>query len=276
MSEKLDCPFDPVVEGMAPGPETAPPAKKRGGGPRTEAGRLSSRRNAMRHGMTARVLLPDDLVMVVAARTVELTALFAPASAYEGWLVGEMARATARLDRCAELTMVDLGRTIDRAGLCWEADRRKAADDLGSRLSKDPERVSRALSRSRQGADWSIERWEGLGAALRTNGGWDDAQRQLAYDLLGVAPALRNGSDRVPPPGGAEGLARLVGGGIGRPREAKPLALDAPDEAEQAMTAIGMPLEEAACPARLRRYEAAARRSFLASFNELQRLRDGS
>src|SRR6267378_6097135 len=40
------------------------------------------------------------------------------------------------------------------------------------------------MGRSRQGADWLIERWEGLGEALGTNGGWDEPQRRLAFDLL--------------------------------------------------------------------------------------------
>jgi hypothetical protein len=186
-----------------------------------------------------------------------------------------MAKATAKIDRCAELTILDLQRIIDRAQLCWEADRRKVADDLGARLAKDPARVSQALSRSRQGADWKIERWEGLGEALSSNGGWDESQRRLAFDLLGVAPDLRNGSKRVPPEHDATGLAGLVAREIGLLCQAQELSLDALDEAEWSMAAAGMPPEEDACAARLRRYEASARRALLWAHSELRRVRDG-
>jgi len=190
--------------------------------------------------------------------------------------VGEMARATAKLDRCTELSIIDLQRGIDRAGLCWEADRRKAADDLGARLTKDPGRVARALSRSRQGADWKIERWEGLGEALEANGGWDEAQRRLAFDLLGVEPELRNGSVRVPPEDDAAALAELVAEEIGWLREAQERSLDELDEAEQSMALGGMPLVDDPCTSRLRRYEASSRRELLWANAELRRVREGS
>ncbi|MEA2502149.1 MAG: hypothetical protein QOD01_2260, partial [Actinomycetota bacterium] len=150
---------------------------------------------------------------------------------YEEWLVGQMALASARLDRCAELAIADLRRTVDRALLCWEEDRRKAVEDLGARLPRDPARVAQALGGSRQGADWLIERWEGLGEALGTNGGWDEAQRRLGFDLLGVAPELRNGSTRVPPEADAAALAALVEREAARLRGRRERSLDALDEA---------------------------------------------
>src|SRR4051794_29436661 len=75
----LDLPDAPEA-----GPDAVPAlARKRGGGPRTEEGKMASRRNAMTHGMRAKVLLPDDLVEAVAARTAELADQFAPANTYE-------------------------------------------------------------------------------------------------------------------------------------------------------------------------------------------------
>jgi hypothetical protein len=194
------------VDAIAPGPEPAPdpnpveaPRKKRGGGPKTEAGKQSSRWNAYQHGMRAKVLMPDDMAAAVAERKDDLLQEFGPDSPYEEWLLGEMALAGTRLERLAMLSIADLQRTIDRAELCWEKDRRIAAEDLGARLSKQPSRVKLALEASRQGADFLKERWEGLGAALKAKGGWNDDQRALAFDLLGVPPALRDGDDKVPP-----------------------------------------------------------------------------
>src|SRR4051812_28163733 len=262
--------IDDLERPEAPGPEIPPaPAKKRGGGPRTPEGKEQSKRNALKHGMRAKVLLPDDLAAAVAGRTAELADEFLPGSPYEEWLVGQMALASARLDRCAELAIADLRRSVDRASLCWDDDRRKAVEDLAARLPKDPSRVAQALGRSRQGTDWLIGRWEGLGEALDANGAWDEAQRRLAFDLLGVAPELRNGSAKVPPEGDARGLAALVARQLARLRERREEALDWLDENERAMTASGMPLEEDAPTARVRRYEASCRRAYLSARDEL-------
>src|SRR5258707_95790 len=132
----------------------ATPARKRGGGPRTPEGKEQSKRNALKHGLRAKVLLPDDLAAAVADRKTQLNGEFEPRSPYEEWLIDQMATATAQLDRCAELAIVDLGRCSERAVCCWEEDRRQGVEDLGARLPKDPARVKRALARSRQGADW--------------------------------------------------------------------------------------------------------------------------
>src|SRR4051794_30440969 len=108
--------IDDLERPDVPGPESPPaPAKKRGGGPRTPEGKEQSKRNALKHGMRAKVLLPDDLAAAVAGRTAELADEFGPESPYEEWLVGQMALASARLDRCAELAIADLRRTVDRA-----------------------------------------------------------------------------------------------------------------------------------------------------------------
>src|SRR5258705_11727021 len=90
MSDALDRPEAPdsEIEGA--------PAGKRGGGPRTPEGKEQSKRNALKHGMRAKVLLPDDLAAAVAGRTAELADEFGPGSPYEEGLVGQMAPASPR------------------------------------------------------------------------------------------------------------------------------------------------------------------------------------
>src|SRR5258708_4207203 len=94
----------------ADGPSPAP--KKRGGGPRTPEGRERSRRNSLKHGLCSKVLLPNDLGEAVARRTAEFSAEFQPQSPYEAFHVREMALASARLDRCAEMTILDVRRVM--------------------------------------------------------------------------------------------------------------------------------------------------------------------
>src|SRR4051812_39546985 len=98
----------------AASPAEAPAPPKRGGGPRSPEGKRRSRRNALKHGIRSATLLPDDLAALVGRRTEELAAEFQPRTPYEHWLVGQMALASARLDRCAAMMIVDIGRGIER------------------------------------------------------------------------------------------------------------------------------------------------------------------
>ena len=96
-------------------PDAQPAPKKRGGGPRTQAGRDRSRRNALKHSQLAQLVFDHDMEAAIATRYTELAAEFLPANPYEVLLVGEMATATAKLARCAELMVVDSQRCVDRA-----------------------------------------------------------------------------------------------------------------------------------------------------------------
>jgi hypothetical protein len=68
----------------------------------------------------------------------------------------------------------------------WDEDRRLAAAQLGRKLADDPLVVSHTLESTLHGAEWKLERWEKLGQALETQGGWTEEQIRLAYDLLGL------------------------------------------------------------------------------------------
>jgi hypothetical protein len=257
-------------------PTDTPTIPRRGGGPRTAEGKEKSRRNALKHGLCAKVLLPDEMAAAVAQRTEEFADEWEPASPYEDWLVGEIALATTRLDRCAAMALADLRRVMQRASLIWDKDRRMLAEDLGVRLGKEPTRVSRALQRSRQGCDWLIERWEGLARALEAGGAWDEDQRRLAFDLLGVPHTVRDDRGKVPPAKDLAGLARLAASEIARLRRDQELSLIELDEAERAMSASGMPMSEDRETARLRKYEASCRRALLLAHSEFKRIRKSS
>ncbi len=272
-----DAPMTDTLESPAiPAEAPAPAAPKRGGGPRTLTGKAQSRKNSLKHGLCSRVVLPDDLAEAVARRTAEFIAEFQPRSPYEAFLVREMALASARLDRCASMSIVGRDRGIERARLIWDHDRRIAVEEIGAKLARDPARVAPALRGRKQGADWLIERWELLGEILRNTGAWTDDQRRLALDLLGVPVALRDGGDILPPAADAEALAALVADQVAMLHEDQEAVLDALDRTERSMALAGMPAEEDAASARLRKYEASCRRALNAARAELLRLREAT
>src|SRR5579871_3488266 len=99
----LDGPDEPLAATKA---QDAP--KKRGGGPRTQAGRDSSKRNALKHGMMAKEVFPEDLAAEIQAAVAELVAQFRPTTAYELRLVTDMGRAHAQINRCVMYRFIDV------------------------------------------------------------------------------------------------------------------------------------------------------------------------
>lgn len=257
-------------------PPAAAPPRKRGGGPKSAAGKRKSRRNAIKSGLRSRILFPEELAAKIDQRAVEFERDFGPRPGFESFLVRDMAVASVRIERCAAQSIVDLQRVIDRAEVCWDADRRRMAVDLGAKLRLDPPRVAQALRSSREGADWMIARWEYLGATAQSGGGWDDDQRRLAHDLLGAPPELRTGNFWVPAKEDIDGLANLAAREIEGLRASQTEVLDALDEASRAMSMSAMPQTEDAETARLRRYEGRCRRDLTRALERLYRFREGT
>ncbi len=247
--------------------------RKGSGGPRTAEGKEQSRRNSLKRGLRSRIVFPDDLADLVESRIAAFSDEFAPRCTYEAMLVRDMAVSSARFERCASLSVADLIRCADRAAYCWEQDRMTTVANFACRLSKDPQRIAQGLEGSRHGCDWLIENWELLGAIARETGRWDDDQRRLAFDMLGVPRELRSVMTRVPAGDDVAGLIALAEARVAKLREDQEAVLDDLDDAEQAMAMAGMPLEEDAATARLRKDEARARNDFAKSRNELLRFR---
>lgn len=251
-----------------------PTPTKRSGGPRTPEGKEQSRRNALKRGLRTKIVFPDDLAELVEQRISDFFSDFAPRSTYEEILVRDMAVSSVRFERCASLSVADLIRAADRAAYCWEQDRRMSVEDYAARISKHPQRIARGLRSSQQGADWLIERWETLGAIAHETGRWDDDQRRLAFDMLGVPHELRSITNRVPGGDDVTALIALVETQVAKLRDDQEAILDELNDAERAMAMSGMPLVEDAATARLRKDESRARNDFAKARNELLRFRE--
>ena len=257
------------------GPSPPIPPKKRGGGPRTTLGKEQSRRNALKDGLFSKIVFPEDFAELIEKRARTLVAEFAPKTDYEHGLVRDMALASARIEHVSSLAIADLIRVADRAETSWEFDRRKSVEDFSAKLSKDPQRVSWGLRATVQGADWLIESWEDLGDIVRKAGRWDEDERNLACDLMGIRRELRTSTLRVPAGDDAPALIALVENQLASLRASQESVLEALNEAERGMTLAGMPLEEDAATARLRKAETRARNELARTRNELLRVQAG-
>jgi hypothetical protein len=230
-------------------------------GPRTASGKDASKRNSCRHGLAGSgdVVCPADRAKVE-ARAAALREEFRPGSEIERTLVEQMAVDSVRMDRCRESYLVLCQDQANRAALCWDEDRRAEAEEIASRLGRDPSRSRSRLEQNRHGSELLINRWEGLGRILRQGGTWDDSQRSLALDLLGVPTELRTGTTSVDPSGTLEaGAFRLgvVDGELERLRGRKAKAFDLLDEHDRESAEAGIAAELSKPLRLLERYESA-------------------
>jgi hypothetical protein len=168
-------------------------------------------------------------------------------------LILDMAVAKAQWDHATMLLIQDYARCIDRAYHGWDLDHEAQAIDVNKRLQRDCKKTVHTLGGTKQGAELLISFWQGLGEALQSNGDWDEPQRRLCYDLLGIRPELRCGSKQVPPSGDTAGMAALVARQIQILRDRIEDRLDQADLAEQAAAASGFLLHEDAVTKKYRR-----------------------
>ena len=147
-------------------------------GPRTEQGRAASSRNALKHGLSgAGVVRTEEEAAHVEAVLQEWKDFYRPADAHEEFHVEQAVLMSVRLRRCCRHDWALRLIAVERAGACWDEDRRRAAAELGAKLAKDPALYGRRLRRTRQGCEWLLERWEGLAGMLRDGRDWTEAQR---------------------------------------------------------------------------------------------------
>src|SRR5579883_1403122 len=155
-------------------------------------------RIGVEHGLLGRAIaLPETDAELAARRREEWDSSLRPFNAFDCWLADLVAVESIRIDRCRREEVAIRAEQSRRAGLCWDQDRRLAAETLAAKLGKGPALASRQLQQTSQGCDCLIERWKGLERALGDLGDWTEAQRALALDLLGVPLELREGMTAI-------------------------------------------------------------------------------
>ena len=127
-------------------------------GPKTLEGKENSRRNALRHGLTARhVVAMDERGDDFAAYHAELTAAFSPQDAFEAALVRRLALLSWRLDRLCRIEAVKL--TVD---FDYNRGHAKRNDDVWPDEMREFARYESALDRSLKRTVGLLERRQAL------------------------------------------------------------------------------------------------------------------
>ena len=245
-----------------------------GGGDAAGPQKKGSRWNALRHGCMAKVLLPADLAAEAERCIGVLTAEYRPTTDYEVGKIKTMGLLAAQMERLQTMMVIDRQRTMDRAVVCWDDDRDIYIDKLAEGLATNPVGVSRALGRSKQGVAWLLKMWDALIDAHDTNGSWDQDQCHMAMNLLGYPVEVRNGSRAITPETAADVVDQVVTTELNRLDERLKRSLFATDSAEQALAAVGMPMEEDAQAKRLRKDEGRLRLAYRRAKAELLESRD--
>jgi hypothetical protein len=228
-------------------------------GPTSEEGKAHSRGNALKHGLAgAGVVLDADDTQAVAQRLDAWRGDFGPLAGQQEWLYERMVVASVRVDRCTREQSSVQSYQAERARTCWNADRQLEADEIAASLSKRPSLVIRRLGRTRQGCEWMMHQWEELHLVFVVNLEWNEAQTSTALDLLGIAPALRDGLGFPP----NQPLDQVVSQEITGLQKRIDAGLADLYVREQEYAASGEPITPSRDLIRLRRYEAACMRDY--------------
>jgi hypothetical protein len=258
-------------------PEEGPagPAPKHGGGVKTPAGKWISRGNGLRDGMRSRVVFPADMAEEIADMTDACIEQHEPTSVIEAWLVSEIARTTVQYRRAGLALDSDPERLQERArGPEWETDRNAVVTTLVGRLKKDAYGVIRKIEALKHGAEWALYMWQGLEENVASTGQLTEAQRDRAYDLLGVPVEIRPGSRKVPAADATLELRSLIDGEIRRLQALLPGLIES-DRKLRAQAIAGTHLEPDALTRTRKSNESRAHSRLRWATATLERLRAG-
>jgi hypothetical protein len=235
-------------------------------GPKTPPGKAASSRNSTVHGLsgsTAAALVASESDRAfVEAEKAKWRADFDPRGPEEERLFEAMVVESIRVGRCVDAYFALCREHGERARTQWDADRRCQADELASRLAREPHKLARRIAGTPQGCELMLECWRGLSSSLERHRTWTDAQRSLALDLLGIRPELRDAETPVDPAGGdaLEARRAVVASEIGRLESLRDGALRERDAAERALAESTLGAELTRPLQLMHRYEMAALR----------------
>src|SRR5271165_764858 len=180
---------------------------QRSTGPKTDEGKARVRRNAFKHGMTARTImpvLPQEDPKELEDRTQQAITAMKPRNPLELDLVCRAVRLSGELDRAERVATAHLAhrvRMATRSGTdTVSAEELKKVHDLGSKLffqaaigpgysdsTRDdyPAVIVRRLEESAEGCRWLLARWAELLNVVDREAAWGDPEIVRFVGLLG-------------------------------------------------------------------------------------------
>ncbi len=239
-------------------------------GPKTDAGKQQARTNALKHGLSAAVVVSSEEAQALKNRTATWAADDPVHNENDLWMREQMILATVRIDRCQEEKRLLRRLEADRALLCWDEDQSRDAEILGARIGKNPSKVVAELRCSRAGVDWLLRRWEKLAAMLDNGATFEDDQRQLVLNLLGEPIETRPADLADLAADSAEDLRAMIRSEVEVLQDLRDGNLGAIETVHRQMAEAGYPPMESPAMRRLCRYEAEHWKRYQKAIDALQ------
>ena len=167
-----------------------------GKGP-SEEGRLVSRKNGLKHGLTGKgVVLPEGDADEVARRAEALTADMNPRTEAGTLLISQIALLSFRAERAAEYEFAAIARNVRHAADAFDEGRIEAANEVFGTLHDDPRTALRKLRKSPEGVARLFDAWTDLRTDLTNDPEpiWADEQLVEAALLSGLKERHAKGS----------------------------------------------------------------------------------
>jgi hypothetical protein len=168
---------------------------RRSRGPASEAGKMASSKNAMKHGARAKKhTMPNEDPDMAQQRKSDWVEYYRPRSPAARHLIDRCVDATLVADRSQAAHDEALAEQVEAAGVLWDREQEDAVAEAWGGLEADPLATIRALSQNGHGLRAIMARWERLKATLAA-GGWGPADCDEALRLLGARPGVDRLSD---------------------------------------------------------------------------------
>lgn len=155
-------------------------------GPKTKEGKERSRQNALKHGLTARVVVPPDDREALEERIAIWTHAANPADEIEDYLLERAAWASVRLDRCARKEMAAVRKRRLKAIKTLEHDHDRGLRMATQRLEHLPASAVAELKASAEGCRRLLDLWRPLCESLETRGFFSDDEESTVLRLFGI------------------------------------------------------------------------------------------
>jgi hypothetical protein len=145
---------------------------QRSTGPRTLDGKARSRQNALKHGLAAQLVVPDEDVAEVAERFADYERDLKPSSAVARFLVQQAAVMALNVERAQRADAAVACQRFRGAVARYDDERLRDVEDLVRGLLGNPRTNARRLQSTPEGVDWLIENWGDLKEDLLDEQTW--------------------------------------------------------------------------------------------------------